>query len=153
MTAQTSAGSVLAISAAAPATFDEAGFEALDFTEIGEVTNIDGNIGRTYGKAEHKPLASRATVKLKTSYDSGSANVQMAMDRGDAGQQLAETALTSDDSVSFCLTEQDGAKIYWRGMVMGFPFTTGNTESVASRALSVEITANDDGEDFVIVLP
>ena len=36
MTVYTSAGTVLGISAAAPATYDESGYEALTFTTIGE---------------------------------------------------------------------------------------------------------------------
>lgn len=151
MTAKTSAGTTLAISASAPATFNQAGFEALSFTEIGEITNIDGQIGRTYNTVSHNPLASRATQKLKGSYNSGSVSAQYAIDRDDAGQALVDAALISDAPYSFELTEQDGTKIYFRGLVMGNPVTPGSTDTVTGGSISIEITAEDDGDDFVIV--
>lgn len=151
MTAETSAGTTLAISASAPATFNAVGFSALTFIAIGEVTNIDGDIGRAYNSVTHQPLATRATVKMKGSYNSGSATVQLAIDRDDAGQTLAQAALNEDEPYSFCITEQDGTKVYFRAMVMSFPVTYGGVDAVKAGTISLEITANDDGEDFVFV--
>lgn len=151
MTAETSAGTILAISASAPATFNAAGFGALTYTPIGEVTNIDGDIGRTYNSVTHNPLATRATVKMKGAYNSGSATVQLAIDRDDAGQVLAMAALGEDQPYSFCITEQDGTKRYFRAMVMSFPTTYGGVDAVKAGTISLEITANDDGDDFVTV--
>lgn len=151
MTAETSAGTTLAISSAAPATFNQAGFEALSFTNIGEVTDIGGNIGRTYNVVKHNPLATRGTVKKKGSYDSGSATIQLALDRDDAGQLIARAALLSDSDYSFKLTEQDGAVVYFRGQVTAFPTTYGGVDAIASGTITVEITNDANGNDFVTV--
>lgn len=149
MTAMTSAGTTLGISAANPATFDEAGFEALTYTPIGEITSIDGDIGRVYNVVTHNPLATRATVKKKGSYNSGSATIPIAVDRDDAGQVLAEAALTSDNNYSFKLTRQDGTIKYFQGIVTAFPEGFGGVDAITVRTLTVEITANDAGADFV----
>ena len=149
MTAMTSAGTTLGISASAPATFDEVGFEALSFTDIGEVTNIGGNIGRQYNTVKHNPLASRATVKKKGSYDSGSVTIQLAIDRNDAGQVLANAALISDADYAFKMTLQDGSVTYFQGIVTAFPTTPGGVDSITEGQITIEITANESGEDFV----
>jgi hypothetical protein len=149
MTAMTSAGTTLGISAAAPATFNEAGFEALSFSTIGEITDIGGDIGRVYNLVTHNPLATRATVKKKGSYNSGSMNLTLALDIDDAGQVLMEAALTSDSAYSFKLTRQDGTVLYFQGMVMSFPENAGGVDSIAARTATIEITANDAGADFV----
>jgi hypothetical protein len=149
MTAMTSAGTILALSAAAPATFNEAGFAALTYTDIGEVTTIDGDIGRVYNLVTHNPLATRATRKYKGSFNSGSANISLAIDRDDAGQVLALAARDSDDDYSFEMTLQDGHKIWFRGKVMSFPINPGGVDSITAGTITIEITSDDDGNDFV----
>jgi len=149
MTAMTSAGTTLAISAGTPATFDEAGFEALAFTTIGEITSLDGDIGRVYNLVTHNPLATRATVKKKGSYNSGSVTIPLALDKDDAGQVLVEAALTSDSDYSFKLVRQDLTVRYFRALVMSFPEGYGGVDAITVRTMTVEITADDSGNDFV----
>lgn len=151
MTAITSAGTTLGISATLPATFDATGFNALTHTLIGEIVSIDGDIGRVYNSVTHNPLATRATVKKKGSYNSGSVTIQLAIDNDDAGQVLAQAALLSDNNYSFKLTLQNGDIVYFEGMVMSFPLNAGGVDAITSGTITVEITANDDGEDFVRV--
>jgi hypothetical protein len=150
MTANTSAGTTLAISAGNPATFDVTGFAALTFTPIGEITSIDGNVGRSYNLVTHSPLATRATRKKKGSFNSGQVTIPLAIDRDDAGQVLANTALNSDNDYSFVITEQDGTKVYYRGLVMSFPTSYGGVDALTTGTITIEITADDDGEDFVV---
>jgi hypothetical protein len=150
MTAMTSAGTTLAIVATSPATFDEAGFEALaPYTTIGEITSIDGDIGRVYNLVTHNPLATRATRKYKGSYNSGSVTIALALDKDDAGQILLEAALTSDSAYSFKLVRQDLTVLYFRAMVMSAPENYGGVDAITTRSVTLEITANDSGNDFV----
>ena len=153
MTVMTSAGTTIAISAAAPATFNQAGFEALTYTEIGEIGSVDGNLGRVYDLVTWNNLKSRATVKKKGTYNSGSLTLQIAIDRDDAGQTLALEARDSDDDYSFELTLQDGTVIYFAGVVMSFPITPGSANSITSGTITIEITADSSGNDFVEVAP
>ncbi len=151
MTAISSAGTTLGISASLPATFDATGFGAVTYTLIGEIVSIDGDIGRVYNLVTHNPLASRATVKKKGSYNSGSVTIQLAIDNADAGQILAQSALLSDDNHSFALTLQNGDIIYFEAMVMSFPTNAGGVDAITSGTITLEITAQDDGDDFVRV--
>lgn len=153
MTAQTSAGTTLAISAGSPATFNQAGFEALTFTTIGEVTSVDGDVGRVYNLVTHNPLATRGTKKYKGSYNSGNMTVPLAIDRSDAGQVIAQAALLSDNDYSLALTLQDGRVIYFQGKVMSFPINAGGVDAITAGTITIEITTDDSGNDFVEVAP
>ena len=84
MTVRTSAGTTIAISASTPATFDEAGYLALSFTTIGEVTNL-GEFGREYALVTHNPVGSRGTVKKKGSFNEGTMSMTLGLDTDDAG--------------------------------------------------------------------
>lgn len=150
MTARTSAGTILAICAAAPDTFDEEGYDDLEFTPIGEITSIDGNVGRAYNLVTHNPLATRGTKKYKGSFNSGNFTAPLAIDRDDAGQLLAEEALLSDEDFSFVIIEQSGDRVFFRGKVMSFPVVYGNVDAMQTGTISVEITTDDEGYDFVI---
>lgn len=150
MTAMTSAGTTLGIVASAPPTFDETGFEGLGpFTTIGEITDIGGDLGRVYALVTHNPIDTRATQKFKGSYNSGSVTLTLALDKDDAGQILVEAALASDSAYSFKLTRQDGTVRYFRGMVMSFPENYGGVDAITTRTVTIEITADDSGNDFV----
>ena len=149
MTAMTAAGTTLAISAGVPATFDDAGFVALSYSPIGEVTDIGGNLGREFDLVTHQPLATRATQKIKGGYNSGSATITMALDEDASGQILCAAALQSDNAYSFKLTRQDGSIRFFRAMVMGFPETYGGVNTIVQRTMTIEVTADDSGNDYV----
>jgi len=151
MSTRTSAGSVIAITASAPTTFDATGFGALTPTEIGEVTNI-GDFGRVYNKVAYNPLKTRATQKRKGSYDPGALNLQLAIDdAGDAGQTLLRTALLSDNDYYFCITTQSGAKVFFKGQVFSFKENVGGVDDMYNATCTIEINAHTTGVDFVRV--
>lgn len=140
MTAETSAGATIGITATKPATFDAAGYGGGTYTLIGEITNL-GEFGREYEKIEHKPLATRGTVKKKGGYDDGNIPLAMACDEKDAGQILLETASQSDADYFFCVTRQSGTKHYFPAQVMSFKRTIGERSAITNVASTVEITS------------
>lgn len=139
---QTAAGATIGISAAAPATFDAAGFGALSLTNIGEVTNI-GEFGKEWALVTHQPLASRGTKKGKGSYNNGQITPTMALDNSDNGQIALEAALESDDPVYFGVTLQDGTVYYFEGLVMKLPPNVGGTDDTVTTSPTIEITDRD----------
>jgi hypothetical protein len=115
---QTTAGIVISIGPA-PATFDQAGFEAVTVQPIGEVTSI-GSIGKLYNTATHTPLAGRAVIEKKTSYTRENPELALAIDDADAGQIAAEAAVDSDDCYTIKIERQSGAVIYFAAQVSSF---------------------------------
>lgn len=135
----TAAGAKLFMSAALPATLTKTAYAALSYTEIGEITDGGGGIGRTYTIVEHQPLATRAKRKLKGSFDDGTQTPQMAYAPGDAGQVLLTTALDDDDFYSFYWLLQSGTKIYFQSLVTALPTNIGTADSIVGSAPSLAV--------------
>jgi len=134
----TSAGTTIGISASLPATYNTAGFGALTFTEIGEVTDIP-EFGRVYNLVTHNPLGDRRTVKRKGSFNDGSVALSFAYADADAGQILLATASDDDDSYAFAVTIQDGTIFYFSAQVMGNPINIGNVDQITGGSATLEI--------------
>ena len=130
MTSQTAAGSTLAISVAAPATQDAAGFAALTFTNIGQVEKI-GTFGASSAEVTFNPL-NGVKQTFKGSVDYGKLQPSMALDSSDAGQAILRTS--SDDRsqklYSFKVTLQDGSKFYCQGRTFGMPRNVDGVDSM-----------------------
>lgn len=136
---QTGAGSAIAISVAAPASQDVAGYAALTYTEGGNCEKI-GTIGATFTKTEFQPLKG-AKQKLKGSPDYGSLQPGFAYDDTDAGQTLFKTAADDETNklYAFRVTYQSGEKRYFQGRVFGWPETVDGADPVMMATPTVEI--------------
>lgn len=137
MTSTTAAGSALAISVAAPATEDAAGYAALTYTEVGQIDRL-GAIGASYAKVEFQPLKG-PKQKHKGSVDYGSLGPTMAHDDGDAGQTILRTKSDTNDLISVQVTYPDGAKRYFQARVFGYPETVDGADSIITAAPTLEI--------------
>ncbi|ABF64347.1 hypothetical protein TM1040_1662 [Ruegeria sp. TM1040] len=142
MAHQTASGVTLGISAAAPATHDITGFDALTFTSVGEITNV-GEFGKEWQLVTHNPLATRGTKKGKGSFNNGTLSPSLALDPDDAGQAAMETALESDDPVYIAVTLQDGTIYYLVGLVMSFKPSIGGVDDVVTATTSIEIMPDE----------
>lgn len=139
MASRTTAGSSLRVSAAAPATYNGAGYGALSFTTVGEITNF-GEFGRVYALVTHNPVATRGTVKRKGSFNEGTMSLEMALDTDDAGQIIMKAAAASDNDYSFEVTTQNGDKYYFPGQVMSFMTRLGGVDDITSASVQLELT-------------
>lgn len=139
MPSTTAAGTALAISAAAPATQDAAGYAALTFTEIGQIEKI-GAIGAAFNKVEFTPLKG-PKQKHKGSVDYGSLQPSLAHDDEDAGQTLLRTAAADATSTlyAFKVTYPDGAIRYFQGRVFGYPENTEGADTIIMATPTIEI--------------
>lgn len=139
MAFSTAAGTILAVSAATPATFDAAGYAALTYTVVGSVSNI-GTFGANFAKVEFQPL-NGGKLKLKGSIDYGTLSPTVALDPADAGQTLLRTAANdaTQKFYSVKLTLQDGTVIYSQFICMGLPYNVGDADSVNTATPSLEL--------------
>lgn len=150
MSAQTVAGTIIGISAALPATYNAAGYAALTFSAIGEITD-GGSHGRTYALVSHNPIDTRGTQKFKGSFNEGQKTIQLACDADDPGQTIVKTALNDDADYSFCVTYQDGSKDYFLAKVMSWSKSTAGVDSMFSASISLELTTAKDGTGIIEV--
>lgn len=153
---QSAAGASLRITASAPATFTVAGYAALAFTRIGEITDL-GEFGREYNVITHNPIDTRATRKLKGSYNEGQMQLQLALKTDDPGQIIAKQASESDADYYFDLVLQNGSHYYFPAKVMSFKRGVGSVDNVVSATINLELTSSSTGigvvEDLATTSP
>lgn len=150
MTAQTNAETEFGISKILPATYTAAGYAALTFAAIGEITN-GGSHGRTYTLVSHNPIATRGTQKFKGSFNEGQKTIQLAVDPADPGQVVVKEALNDDADYAFCVTYQDGSIDYFIAKVMSWSKSTESVDSMYSASISLELTTSKDGTGIIEV--
>lgn len=151
MTVRTSATATLSISAGTPATFDAAGYAALSYTAIGEITNF-GEFGREFTLVSHNPVSSRGTQKLKGAYNEGAMDVKLGLDTDDAGQILAKAAALSDNKYAFKLQTAIGDVYYFQALTMSFKVGVNDVNSVTAASMKLELTTSTTGVGIVEVL-
>jgi hypothetical protein len=118
---QTVAGTTLAVCVAAPATYDAAGYGALAWTAVGEITNIGGDLGKDFQTAEHAPIAQSQILQRKANYRLGQVDLDLAWDQADAGQDILRAAGDDpDDIISVKITKQNGDFRYFTAQVLKF---------------------------------
>jgi hypothetical protein len=141
--ALTSTGTLLSVVADTPATFNEAGFEALTFVDVGEVTNIP-EFGPNVQVVTHEPLATGVTEKYKGFINYGSVGIEAAYDDADAGQVVmsdAVTGATKNDEHSFKIEMQDGSVRYFTGKVFSYTENPGAANSMVACSMQLEINS------------
>jgi hypothetical protein len=131
-------GGFLSASAAAPATYDAAGYAALSWTEVGEATEIP-EYGAEHSTNTHTPLKTGIVNKYHGELNYGSISVPMAYDEVDAGQIILKAAIASKNEISFRETRSDGSIVYSSGKVMSFK-TGASVGSVVPATSAIELT-------------
>ena len=138
----TVAGTTIGISLnTSPATFDVAGYSALTYLTIADVLEC-GSYGRSYALVKLNTLGNRKTQKARGSFDNGSLAIKLAKStlvNTDAGQAAANSANNSDSTHSFMVTNQDGSKDYFTGVVLSFMTTIGTVDTWLMGELKVEL--------------
>lgn len=154
MTVFTSAGTTLSLSAAAPATYNEAGYAALAFTEVGEVSDLGDIPDRVYDVVNWRNIANRGDSKAKGGYTLGTQTITVGIDPEDAGQALVDVATRSDNAYSVKISNPNLGDIYGRALVMGGTRNYGDANTIATRQITLEYSIVSQTEDgLVIVLP
>ena len=134
----TSTETILRVSAATPATFDEAGYAALTFTEVKEVTTIPA-YGPTRQVVNHEPLATGVTEKYGGFINYGSVAVDGAYDSTDAGQSiLRANVLSATALLSIAIEYQDGSIDYTYGKAFSATKNPGSANSMVGSSMNIE---------------
>lgn len=139
--ASTVAGTVLKVSAAAPATYDATGFAAVVYSTVGEITDM-GSLGKTYTVINHNPVNTRSTYKYKGSYDNGSLQLKLAKAVTDVGQVVLKASLNSDADYTFQIVFPDASKMYFVGKVSAFTTMIGTVNNILGADAKVEVSGD-----------
>jgi len=140
---QTNIGLTVSIVEGLPATQDQAGFEALTFVKVGQVTNV-GPSGATAAEVPSKPLETGITEYFIGFIDFGNMTIDMDFDEDDAGQLLIRDAMDINDTsfgkeFSVKLKYLSGTTRYFVGRFFGAPETAGGADSMVTMSTTYRI--------------
>lgn len=144
MTVKTSTGTLLSVVKGQPATYNEAGYSALSFVEVGEVTDIP-EYGPTTTTVTHEPLATGITQKLKGFIDYGSVSLGLGYDTTDAGQAILSEGVDGTgqfDEHSFMIEYSDGEVDYFTAQIFSCTKNPSTSNSVVASTVSIEINTS-----------
>jgi len=144
----TVAGTSIGISATIPASFTEAGYEALTFTNIGNIED-GGEHGREYAEVTFNPIDTRGTRKYKGSFNEGAKTLSIAYDSDDAGMVLLKAALASDNDYSFEVAYPNGDIDWFQAKVMSLTKATGGVDTMRMATVTLSITTSNGGVGIV----
>ena len=133
----TVANSSLWVAAASPLTFDAAGFAALTWIKVGEVTDMGTVNCREYNTSSHAPIDTALQVEKKASYKLGNAEFKLGWDESDAGQVIVNAASLNTTIPSFKVLKSNGAIRYFTAQVSKFVEELGSVDNVVQGALTL----------------
>ncbi|PZQ54193.1 MAG: hypothetical protein DI555_14130 [Novosphingobium pentaromativorans] len=153
MTVFTSAGTTLALTKTAPATYDKAGVEALlaAATKIGEVSDLGDIPAKAFDIVTWRNIASRGDSKAKGGYTLGTQTITVGIDPNDAGQALVDTATDDDDFYTAIISHPKLGVISGRALVMGGPRNYGDANTIATRQITLEYSIVSEDEDGLVI--
>lgn len=134
MAVDTTAGTKISIGPANSVANDQAAYEALSYTLIGEVENMS-EFGDATREVTFTALSDRRVRKFKGSRDAGTLQLTMGNDESDSGQAALVTAETSDDEYAFKVEGPDDSGTtptiyYFRAKVMSARIVPGDVETI-----------------------
>ena len=134
------AGTVMAVSAGLPATYDAAGYGAtsITYTTVGEVESI-GEHGVTAAVTEFTPIDTSTVTKVKGSKNYGTLPLTMGALPSDGGQDILELAAESNNHYSIKLTYQDTSIHYLDVLVSKFAQVNGAVDDIAKIACELAV--------------
>lgn len=138
-----SQGTTIAASANQPATEDIAGYVALTFVDIAEVTSF-GESGGTATVTTFTPVNSGIVNKRKGSKDYGTMSLGLASDIADAGQVMLKAGFdgaTEQTIHSFEVTDNAGNITYFMGLISSFTTIRGDANAIISHNCNIERTS------------
>lgn len=137
-----SVGTYIEVSAASPATEDQAGYEALSWTKVAGVTTL-GEFSKIWQMATAILLETGLTEKRKSSFDNGSLPVQMLRDTSDAGQGILAAASDSPTAIiSIKIVEPDGTINYAQAIILSHTVNTQSASDMKTANSQIEITSD-----------
>lgn len=133
---QTSAGTIVSVSAGVPATFDAAGFAAKTYTQVGKVEN-GGELGASINPVTFTPLDTAVEDSFHGVTTLGDTNVTAALVGGDAGQTIVTDAYRNKTILSVKYELFDGDVIYFIAIVLSNPIQINGPDQVVMTSFNL----------------
>jgi hypothetical protein len=135
-------GTIVKVSAAVPATYDDTGYEALTWTTVGNVEKMSGDIGGSKTVTNFMALGTGTVNKLAGSIDYGKMGVDAGLVAGDAGLIICKAGYDGANrnaTHSIMIQFSDTKVAYATGIISKCSVQTGDANSVRMVSLEFDI--------------
>lgn len=146
-----SAGIKFHISAGVPSTFDQAGYEALTFTQVKGIERLSA-FGATWNIEDFNPLDITGTRRLKTNRDPGVISFDAALDTDDPGQVLVKAARESTALYAIKIEFPNGDDYYAQVLVSNFQPNPDTQSAKQMATANMSVSTSETDVDWVEVL-
>ncbi len=146
----TGAGATFSLSATIPGSFNQAGYEAVSFTEVGKISGMQGVPRRQYGDVSVNYLASAGTDIAKGSYRLGETELTVVLDADDAGQAILIAANDSTATYSVRLDHPVHGTIYAQALIFSGQETWGDNDTPSTVPVTIRYKVASATEDGVV---
>lgn len=134
----TVANSKLFVCAAAPATYDVAGFAALVWTEVGLISKLGAVLGRNYNTTSMEFISDALAKEKKSNYKLDPADMECAWNESDAGQIIVAAAALNYTVPSFKVVKQNSTSVrYFPAQVKNFIESMGGAQDAVKGAFTL----------------
>ena len=144
MASQVFGGATLGIVADTPVTFDAAGYGALTYVAVGELTNY-GSAAASATQITHMPIDTQVVEKHKGTIDYGQMSMTMASDIADAGQVVFRAGFDGAErntAHSIEITLESGDIRYFQALVKDLGEDFGDVNSILGGTVTLDITTS-----------
>lgn len=147
VTVNTGVGSTFSAVAGAPATYDVAGYAALTWVLVGEVTDIP-EFGQQRGSISFTSLNGHIQ-KFAGNVDMGKLTLAFGLNTDDAGQIVLKAGVGSNSAISLKVATQNGDVYYFRAIVLSFKVNVGASDKITTGSCELDITCTSAGVGIV----
>lgn len=134
MALQQAVGASIGVSTTLPATYDQAGYEALTFTAVGKINSMPDLDGE-YDVATFDDLETGEEMKFADVFRAGDGTFTVGLDEADAGQTALAGAKGTKAAFEFTL--KSGTVYYRTAVVKSFKPTGVSTGNVVTAEVSL----------------
>lgn len=143
MAIQLTGGATLGIVQGAPATYDQTGFDALSFQNVGEIESF-GEFGNTATITEFTAVDDRIVNKLVGSMNPGDLALTLGRDATDAGQVIFSNAVrpahaSYGQTFSIKITYDDASVQYFTSVIGSYTTNPSDVNSVVRSTVTLGI--------------
>lgn len=136
-----SVGTELHIALGEPTTYDDAGFGALSYTEVGEVGSIP-EFGGQAQVAEFIPIKTGIVDKRRGSINYGSSNIALANDFTDVGQAALQSGFDGANAGkihSVKIVNSEIGTVYFTCVITSFRMNFNDANSITGASVTLEL--------------
>jgi hypothetical protein len=137
MTVTTAAGTTFALSASTPVSSTVTGYDALVYTEIGEVGDLGDIPSLIYETVSWRAIGRDGENIAKDGYSYSPQTITVGLDPDDQGQSLLDAATQDDGFYSVRISHPRIGDFYGKALVLGGPTNLGNGSGIATRQVTL----------------